>query len=494
MAIPTTDTEIQSRETTRTYSDIARDIGRAAAQGVTMGFSDELYGMAQSFFYGRPYEEARDEIRAGIEKFRETDPTLAYGFEILGGMTTGVAGGVKAAGTAVGKQILSNVGKKAFGTGVAAVEGGIYGAGAAEEMETVPYGVGTGMATGLVGGAVGEALTPVATKAASEMLKRGYPLTVGQRFGGTLKSLEEKMSLPFLRETIQEAQQRPVRQFRRETVENALEGLNVKLPKDLRGEDLVEYAEDAVSDAYSKIVPKLAINTAPVEAAAATIAGRLKMSGAFSDADIVDFNKLIAGTFKRNITDGSLSKQMLKDTESEISAEIRSLMTKGGMNDRRIGKALREFQEVFRSEIAKQNPNVPDLQAVNRAFAKLRPISKAKERATGRGGEFTPVQLLAAQRQAGVPRTAPEVTMARQARDVLGVTSPTSGTAERYFASRPTSSVIGLLGAGVAEPMYSGAGQKLVSGLLRGIPQGMKYASPAVSQTGLLEDYMTVAP
>jgi len=477
----------------RTYTDIARDIGRAAAQGVSMGFSDELYGMAQSFFYGRPYEEARDEIRAGIEKFRETDPVLAYGLEILGGMATGVAGGVKAAGTAVGKQILSNVGKKAFGTGVATIEGGIYGAGAAEEMETIPYGVGTGMATGLVGGAVGEALTPVVTKGAAEMLKRGYPLTVGQRFGGTLKSLEEKMSLPFLRETIQEAQQRPVRQFRRETVENALEGLDVKLPKDLRGEDLVEYAEDAVSEAYIKIVPKLAINTAPVEDAAATIAGRLKMSGAFSDVDVADFNKLIAGTFKRNVTDGSLSKQMLKDTESEISAEIRSLM-KGGMNDRRMGKALREFQEIFRSEIAKQNPNVPDLQAVNRAFAKLRPISKAKERATGRGGEFTPVQLLAAQRQAGVPRTAPEVTMARQARDVLGVTSPTSGTAERYFASRPTSSALGLLGGFVAEPMYSGLGQKLVSGLLKAAPQGMKYASPAVGGSGLLEDYMTVAP
>ena len=355
----------------------------------------------------------------------------------------------------------------------------------------------TGGVIGAAGGRLGETLTPRVTGAAKEMLGRGYPLTAGQAMGGTVKSMEEKMSLPFLRETIQEAQQRPVRMFRREVVENALEGIGVKLPKGLQGEELVEAAEEAVSEAYEKVVPKLSINTQPVSEAANSIAGRLKMSGEFSDADVTDFQKLIAGTFNRNITDGKLSKQMLKDTESEISSEIRSLM-KGGMNDRRMGKALEEFQEVLRNEITKQNKNVPDLQPINRAFARLKSISKAKDIALGRGGEFTPVQLLRAQRQMNVPRTAPEVQMARQARDVLGATSPTSGTAERFFASRPTSSVLGLGLGLVAEPFYgSRAGQKLMRGLLTGTGQGVSVASPVGSQIGLnllTDDPMTVSP
>ncbi len=38
--IPTTDTEVSSRTQARTTAEIFRVIGRGAAQGVTLGFSD----------------------------------------------------------------------------------------------------------------------------------------------------------------------------------------------------------------------------------------------------------------------------------------------------------------------------------------------------------------------------------------------------------------------------------------------------------------------
>jgi hypothetical protein len=491
MPIPTTDSEIESRLSSqgRTDEDVNRDIARAIAQGATLGFSDEIYGLYKSFTSDKTYEEARDEIREGLNRFRDLDPIAAYGFEILGGMLTG-GGAAYGAGRA---GIAAGMGRA---TALGAAEGAAYGAGTGETAGERAVGAVTGAGLGYLGAGFGEKITPRITGAAKEMMSRGYPLTAGQAMGGAAKSFEERVSLPFLSNVIQEAQQRPVRMFRREAVENALEGIGAKLPKGLQGEELVEAAEDAVSEAYEKVVPKLSINTQPVSEAANSIAGRLKMSGEFSDADVTDFQKLIAGTFNRNITDGKLSKQMLKDTESEISSEIRSLM-RGGMNDRRMGKALKEFQEAFRNEITKQNKNVPDLQPINRAFARLKPISKAKDIALGRGGEFTPVQLLRAQRQMGVPRTAPEVQMARQARDVLNVGTGTSGSAERIFASKPLSTLTGASLGLAAEPMYSGAGQKLMRGLLGATGRGVAVGSPVGSQIGLnllTDDPMTVSP
>ena len=487
MAIPSSDSEIQSRQIKRTYGDIFADIGRAAGQGATMGFSDELYGLVASYLSDKTYEEARDEIREGLERFKTTDPVKAHGAEIVSAIISAGVGGAATLGAKIG----TKAGAGIFG----ALEGGLYGAGTAEEMSDIPAGVGVGMATGAIGGIAGQALTPKVTEKAKSLIKRGYPLTAGQAMGGTVKSLEEKMSLPFLREAIVEAQQRPVTMFRRETVQNALEGLNVKLPKNLEGEELVEFAEDQVSDAYEKVVPKLSIDTQPVSDYAATIAGKRKMAGEFADEDVTEFNKLIAGTFNRNVSDGKLSKQLLKDTESEISQEIRSLM-KGNASDRRLGRALREFQDNLRDEIAKQNPDVPDLQKINKAFARMKPITKAKESALGKGGQFTPTQLLRAQRQMGAPRTSPEVQMAREARDVLGVTTPSSGTAERMLGSRPSTSLLGLAGAAIAEPLYStGIGQKTMRGLL--LPatgRAIQYGSPVAGQTGLLDDYMTVSP
>lgn len=459
MAIPTTDTEITQRTTRRTGADIAADIGRAVAQGVTLGFSDELYGLAQSFFGDKTYEEARDEIRAGLERFRQTDPVKAYGFEILGGFLTG-------AGTAVGAARAGLTGVRAAG-GIGTLEGGIAGAGTAEEMADVPMSTAIGMGLGGLAGAGGEALLPRVTEQAKRMMSRGYKLTPGQAMGGKVRAAEEKMSLPFIKEVIQEAQQVPVRQFRREAVLNAIEGLDIDVPKGLNGEELVEFVEDAISDKYEDLVPKLSISTNPVEQAAGTIADRLKMSGEFSDVDVQDFNKLVASTFKRNVSDGKLSKQMLKDTESEISSEIRKLR-KGSMSDRRIGRALSEFQDVFRSEISRQNPDVAELQPINRAFAKMRPIVGAKDKALGRGGEFTPLQLLREQRFAGLTRKSPEVQMAREARDVLGVTTPSSYTAERTFMGQPTKAALGAGLAILGEPLMSiPYGRQIARGIAR---------------------------
>jgi hypothetical protein len=128
-------------------------------QGLTFGFSDELAaGIAASFMaplsdetfddiYARQVEQERGLIKAGQEKY----PWLSVGAEIVGGIPTGL--GLYKAGTTV----LKNAPRLARLMGIGAVEGGIYGAGVAEEggtEEGAVRGAGFGAALGPVGAGV----------------------------------------------------------------------------------------------------------------------------------------------------------------------------------------------------------------------------------------------------------------------------------------------------------------------------------------------------
>tara|TARA_R110000824_G_scaffold164443_1_gene340671 strand:- start:296 stop:2251 length:1956 start_codon:yes stop_codon:yes gene_type:complete len=128
-------------------------------QGLTFGFSDELAaGIASTFMapfsdenfdeiYERQVEQERGLIKAGQEKY----PWLSVGAEIAGGIPTGL--GFYKAGTA----ILKNAPRLARLMGIGAVEGGIYGAGVAEEggtEEGAIRGAGFGAALGPVGAGV----------------------------------------------------------------------------------------------------------------------------------------------------------------------------------------------------------------------------------------------------------------------------------------------------------------------------------------------------
>ena len=112
----------------RTQMDIFRDIGRAAAQGLTLGFSDEFEAGLRSIYGDKSYKEIAKEIRSEMEGFRESDPIVAYGAEILGSMLTGGVGASRAVGTAVGREAI----KRAASFG--AKEGAVYGAGTGETI------------------------------------------------------------------------------------------------------------------------------------------------------------------------------------------------------------------------------------------------------------------------------------------------------------------------------------------------------------------------
>jgi len=433
----------------RTQMDIFRDIGRAAAQGLTLGFSDEFEAGLRSIYGDKSYKEIAKEIRSEMEGFRESDPIVAYGAEILGSMLTGGVGAARAVGTTVGREAI----KRAASFG--AKEGAVYGAGTGETIGERIGGAAIGAPLGGVTAAAGQKIMPVLQEGAKSMLSRGYPLTMGQAYGGKIGSIEQKISTPFLQESIQEARRRPQQMFVRETIDEALKPLGVKVPEGFTGETAVDFAEDAIGEAYAAVVPKAKFNAIEPNAKIEGILNQAVSDKVFDATDLKAFRKKLNESYFRFMRNPDAGGEAFKTAESKLSGQIRSALQKGDVTDARI---LREIQQELRDSFAKQNPDLPDLQAANQAYRNMRPIVKLSDAKAATGGEFTPAALVKAETK-GRARTSPEVIRAREARDILGQTVPDSGTAGRLavgdiMTATTPRKALGLVGNIAASTLY----------------------------------------
>lgn len=418
----------------RTTSDIWKSIGSALLQGLTFGTADELVSYARSLGSDKSYTELVTEARERLDEFRRTDPVKAYSAEIIGSLPTALAGGAFIGGLMRGASPL----QKAMTVG--GVEGAIYGAGASDTPTIGERATSAAISAplGVAGGAIGQKITPVLQEGAKSMLKRGFPLTMGQAYGEPLSSIEQKISSPLMQPVIQAARAKPQQKFVTETIDNALSPIKVKLPFGVTGEEAVDKAMDAIADAYEEILPKAKLNVQPVNAKIDSIIGKAMLSldkggVSLTPEDVKDFRKIINEVYGRFASgaDQTISGERFKESEALMSKAIRNLKNQGKLTETRL---LREVQSSLRDEFAQQNPDLPDLQAVNKAYRNMMPIVKISDAAVSRQGVFTPSRLVK-EEQKGRGRRAEEVIRAREARDILGGTVGDSGTAGRLMAS-----------------------------------------------------------
>ena len=117
---------------------------RTAAQGLTLGFGDELEAYARAAVSDRSVDEILAEVRGGIKDYQEAYPGEALGYELGGAAATMfIPGG---APSTLGRLALRGAGEGAtyaFGTG----EGGL-----GQRASRVPAGVAFGAGGGVVGG------------------------------------------------------------------------------------------------------------------------------------------------------------------------------------------------------------------------------------------------------------------------------------------------------------------------------------------------------
>lgn len=132
---------------------IAGDTARSVVQGLTFGFGEELEAAAKTGFgLIGDYDKEVTKLRKDIEDFQKTNPALAIGGELVGGLATALIPGVGVAGTAA--RTAGGTGRAALrGAGTGAGYGAAYGAGTAEgDIGERLTGAATG---GAVGGVVG---------------------------------------------------------------------------------------------------------------------------------------------------------------------------------------------------------------------------------------------------------------------------------------------------------------------------------------------------
>ena len=157
------------------------NVGRSLAQGLTMGFSDELAGLGAALAPGgRDYQEGRQEALARLERGRRENPYASFAGEMAGAVAPGI-GAMRAASMIpqVGRALrsprlmprlrtggLPQPGRAAAMAGLGAAEGAVYGLGAGESglqdrLESAETGAKFGGAIGgalpfvpLVGGAL----------------------------------------------------------------------------------------------------------------------------------------------------------------------------------------------------------------------------------------------------------------------------------------------------------------------------------------------------
>jgi len=153
--------------------DFASGLVRTIAQGVSLGFGDEIEAGVRSLFSEEDYGQIVDKVRVDIKKFSDANPKTAIAAEIGGALVTGGAGAARV----LGSQAVRHGGrliKSLALPGVGAVEGSIAGAGVATEGNRL-RGAGMGGALGLGLGAVLPIAGTVANKAIIQPIASRLP-------------------------------------------------------------------------------------------------------------------------------------------------------------------------------------------------------------------------------------------------------------------------------------------------------------------------------
>lgn len=455
------------------------NVARAAAQGLTFGFGDELEAAVRSLSGPESYEEELEDVRGKIKRFREEAPLASFAAEVAGSLPTALLGGAGIARAAGGLATRAPAVARALQTpvGAAAAEGvlggAIYGAGAAEEDRLA--GAQTGAALGgLLGGGAAAAL-PRVTQAAREMIKRDVPLTAGQALGGAPRLAEEAIAaLPFAGRSVEKSRGRALAQYSRLATEDALAPVGLTLPKGVTGSDAVDAGFKRMNEVYADLAPNLKIRDAK--------SMRDIVQQAVRDAGVGE-SVILGDAAERVLTQNIKNIAKKLGNKKELSGELyHSLDKMIGSNaaklnkpqvqpdSQEVGRILRDIQLAMRNELRKQNKKGgAALDAANKAYSNLINVEKAAYAAVREGGEFTPSQLLSKMAQQQKRKAArgqvegQEAVLAAQ--DLLGRTA--TGVSRPILEARPFMSLAGAAG-GAAAPaaiLPAAAGLGAVSGL-----------------------------
>ena len=280
---------------------------------------------------------------------------------------------------------------------------------------------------------------------AARLAEQGVNLTPGQMAGGIARRTEEiAKRFPILGSFIRGSEDRSVESFNKATINQALEPIAQKLPKDIAaGHDAVGYAQRVVSDAYEELLPKVKFKLD--QELGDDIAKLRSMASELPPAQREQFNNIVQNRVTARLEPtGTMDGQTLKQVESELRVQADTYRTSADAAQRQLGQALNEVKSSIRDALMRQNPaHAKELADINAAYAMLARVEGAASRRASSSGVFTPNDLLQVVKQGD--KSVRKKTFARgdalyqdwaeAAQRVLPNKVPDSGTAERltYF-------------------------------------------------------------
>ena len=506
MGLPT---ESKNYTSVRTTGDVVTDFARAAGQGLTLGFGDEIEAVVRSGFdRNRSYSDIVKDVRGQIKEFRKRNPASAIGTEIAGAILPTIAAqfipGMGQTASVANTARLANIAK---GAGIAGAEGLAYGVGTAEgglgERLTNPNTAISGATSAVLGGAVG-GLAPKITQEAKELISKGVQVTPGQAVkgstlgGSTLARLEEASgkNIFFLGDAISAAQKNAQEGFNRTAVQEALEGINVVVPKNVSGRQLIAFGQDTIEKKYNTLLPKLSIRDST------TFSGAIANVLNGVDDDIREgitkrINKVIINKIKPAPVTAALDGKTIKTAQTELRRIITRLRREGTEEALRKADAFDDIRLTISQQLQMETPKLAkELAELDQAYGLFEIVRNASIRRK-LDGDFTPGDLLQASAKSDITKRQSKFSkgearmqgLAQQAQDVIGNTVPDSGTSQRILAT-------GMLG-GVGELASPGA---LTSSAAPIVAGGLAYSQPVLPVTrsllgsGIQQGGMAAAP
>lgn len=333
-----------------------------------------------------------------------------------------------------------------------------------EKATQTAIGGGVGGLTGVAGRAVGGMIAPQFGADAQKLLQAGVDLTPGQMGGRVARQLEEgAKSIPIGGNFVRGAELRTLDSFNRATVNQALKPIGVEVPENLTGRKLIAAGQDALDDAYSRLLPTLTFHADNDFVNSLRGLDATAQSLALPPAQQQQWERILNERFiDRLDPSDKMDGQTLKKVEEELSRFANNYSKSTDAAQRDVGFMVSQLRGEIRDALERQDASkAGQLKKINTAFAAFTRIDAAANSAPTQEGRFTPGQLLAAakagdastRRQAFARGDALLQDWGQSAENVIGNKLPDSGTAGRLGVRELLEAALG----GFIDPRIVGA-------------------------------------
>lgn len=316
------------------------------------------------------------------------------------------------------------------------------------------------------------------------LMDEGVTPTPGQVLGGAARRIEEGLtSLPIVGDAIRAGQTRAIEDLNRVAFNRALSPIGLKLPKGLKGREAVSYVADALSDRYDQLMPRL---TTMADGGFIQDIQQLRNmmgSGAVAQETADRFEKILNNQLlvKFSGQNTAMTGKTLKEVESDLGNTWRDLRQSSSSDDRKLGDAVRQTQDVLRQLVERSNPHVADeLRAINKGYANFSRPERAAASVAAEDGVFSPAQLHSAVKATDKSRNKKAFArgdalmqdLSDPAKAALSQKVPDSGTPLRLMTGAGAAGLLAMVeptalaGTLGASALYSRPGQSALATLL----------------------------